>query len=499
MPFFNPIITGFSADPSVCRVGKDYYLVNSSFAYMPAIPIYHSQDLVNWEQVGNALLELPEIDNYNLDINGGVWAPTIRYNKGTFFICAAVEKVGNLIIHSMDVAGKWSKPIWIKSGGIDPSLYFEDDRAYFCTNDWTVLNPGIQLGEIDPFTGEVLSDFKCIYEGAGGGWLEAPHVYHYGEWYYLLAAEGGTYTGHMEIAARAKALYGPYEDCPYNPILTNRNDVTKEVSCTGHGDLVTDNKGNIFMIHLGCRPGLLGISPLGRETFLSVIKMVEGWPIVDGKMAGIYMDYPAFNGVIQSEKVFYDDFKSVEWPLQWQFLRGKGREYLERKVDGLHSHGKSFAFIRQIDIDFEFEVTVENINLQEDEKAGVLIFLSEDFWGFWGITKKDEDYYICLIQRADNLKQKLFSDKISSKDFPITINVSGNRNKYNFKCDALGCDNVPEISTRFFSPMILQRSFTGTMNGIGIWAEHDNSFANFNNLKVKSIRKKIADTRENKK
>lgn len=284
MKYHNPIIPGFNPDPSICRVGEDYYLVTSSFEYFPGIPIYHSRDLVNWEQLGNCLTCPQGFPYAKVGDSGGVWAPTIRYETGTFYVTATFDSCGNFLVTASDPAGPWSEPVWVNVGGIDPSLYFEGGRAYYCTNQ--SLHSGqeeITLWEINVNTGVVLGEGKTLWTGIGGGHLEAPHIYHIGKYYYLLTAEGGTSFNHMVTVARSSSLWGPYAGCPGNPILTNVHDTEKSVLCTGHGDLFQDHQGSWWMVHLSIRTARRTMSHLGRETFLTPVFWQDDWPCVSNK------------------------------------------------------------------------------------------------------------------------------------------------------------------------------------------------------------------------
>lgn len=197
----NPIIKGFNPDPSVCRAGDDYYLVTSSFQYFPGVPLYHSKDLVNWEQIGHVLsresqLPLKEARSWN-----GIYAPTIRYNNGKFYmITTNVTSNGNFIVTATDPRGAWSEPILLDIPGIDPSLFWDDDgRCYYCG-----AADGITFCEINPDTGEKLSTPKTIWYGTGGRYPEAPHIYKKDGWYYLMIAEGGTEFAHGVTIARSR-------------------------------------------------------------------------------------------------------------------------------------------------------------------------------------------------------------------------------------------------------------------------------------------------------
>jgi xylan 1,4-beta-xylosidase len=273
----NPVIAGFFPDPSVCRVGEDYFLVCSSFEYFPGVPIFHSRDLVSWRQIGNVLdrpsqLELPP-DTY---ASRGVFAPTIRHHDGTFYLVTTNVRIWrHLIVTATDPAGPWSEPVYFDLPSIDPSLAWDD--AGRC---WLTL-AGTTNYRIDPITGEVFEGPIPLWAGTGGQYPESPHLYRIGEWWYLLLSEGGTHTGHAVSVARSRDVNGPFEPGPVNPILTHRG-TNQPIQATGHADLVEDTDGNWWMVLLGIRAR--GQWPpfhvLGRETLLAPVRWVDGWPVV---------------------------------------------------------------------------------------------------------------------------------------------------------------------------------------------------------------------------
>ena len=275
--FDNPVIPGVHPDPSVCRVGEDYYLVCSSFEYFPGVPLFHSRDLVHWRQIGNVLdrpsqLPLPA----DSPASGGIYAPTIRHHDGRFWVITTnVDGGGNFIVTAERPEGPWSDPVWIDLPGIDPDLAWDEDGS--C---WSAVH-GVQICRIDPVAGKVLEGPLPAWPGTGLQWPEAPHLFRVGEWWYLLIAEGGTERGHTVAVARARSPRGPWEPCPTNPILTHRG-TDHPIQSTGHADLVTTPDGQWWMVLLATRPR--GYSPgfhvLGRETFLAPVRWVDGWPQV---------------------------------------------------------------------------------------------------------------------------------------------------------------------------------------------------------------------------
>lgn len=284
MQYRNPILPGYHPDPSICRVGGDFYLVNSSFEFFPGVPVYHSRNLVDWTLTGHCLTRRTQLELAGCRNSGGIYAPTIRWHKGTFYmITTNVTDRGNFVVHTDDIHGAWSDPAWIDQGGIDPSLFWdEDDRCYYCSTGTLNGVRGIVAFEINPVSGEILSDKKIISEGCGGQCAEGPHIYKRNGYYYLMIAEGGTEYAHRETIQRAQNIWGPYEACPHNPILSHKEYKKSEIQATGHADLVEDQNGNWWMVFLGIRRFCHTLlHNLGRETFLAPVTWdAAGWPVV---------------------------------------------------------------------------------------------------------------------------------------------------------------------------------------------------------------------------
>ncbi|NUP16172.1 MAG: glycoside hydrolase family 43 protein [Streptomyces sp.] len=273
----NPVIGGFHPDPSVCRVGDDYYLVCSSFEYFPGVPLFHSRDLVHWRQIGNVLDRPGQLELGNdVPASAGIYAPTLRHHDDRFYlITTAVGAGGNFLVSSDRPEGPWSDPVWIDLPGIDPDLAWDEDG-----NCWCAV-AGVRVARIDPATGKVLEGPLPVWSGSGRQHPEAPHLYRIGDWWYLLLAEGGTALGHSVSVARARSPRGPYEPAPANPVLTHSG-TDLPIQCTGHADLVQAPDGTWWMLLLATRPS--GFFPhfhvLGRETFLTPVEWVDGWPRV---------------------------------------------------------------------------------------------------------------------------------------------------------------------------------------------------------------------------
>lgn len=278
----NPILPGFHPDPSICRVGDSYYLVCSTFEFFPGIPVYRSRNLTDWHCIGHVLTRPSQLNLIGTPHSGGIYAPTIRYHGGVFFVTVTnVSGGGNFIVHTKDPSDLWSDPVFVKQHGIDPSLLFADDTCYFLSTEDETGNVGIYMCEIDPMTGERKTPERLLTKGCGGRNAEGPHLYKISGKYYLMLAEGGTEYGHHETMLRSDHPYGPYEPCPYNPILSHADIFDSPVSCTGHADLVDDVNGRLWMVALGVRtlPGVF-LHNLGRETFLAPVRWEDGWPFV---------------------------------------------------------------------------------------------------------------------------------------------------------------------------------------------------------------------------
>ncbi len=299
----NPILAGFYPDPSLCRVpaknasdADDYYLVNSTFAYFPGIPIFHSRDLVNWTQLGHVIERPTQLKYDGLGVTRGLFAPTINYHDGTFYVlCTMVDGGGNFLVTATNPAGPWSDPVWLGFDGIDPSLFFDDDgRAWLVNNgnppDNHPLYSGhraIWIQEFDPAAKKLTGPRSIIVNGGADlskkpVWIEGPHLLKRAGWYYLCCAEGGTSIQHSQVILRSKSPTGPFVPWEKNPILTQRElDGTAPlaVTCTGHADLVVGPDGNWWSVFLGCRPFAGEYWTTGRETFLLPVTWTDdGWP-----------------------------------------------------------------------------------------------------------------------------------------------------------------------------------------------------------------------------
>lgn len=320
--YANPVIAGFHPDPSVCRVGDEYFLAASSFTYWPGVPMFRSRDLVDWTQIGNALDRPSQLDLSRATPleSLGVFAPTLRHHDGRFWMITTVFTPAgpdNLFVTAEDAAGPWSEPVRVSIAGIDPDLAWADDGV--C---WVHHSDGqrIQRCAIDTGTGEVLDGPEPTWSGTGSQFPEAPHVFQKDGTWYLLIAEGGTERGHGVSIARGPSPTGPWEGHPANPILTHRS-TDRPIQNTGHADLVEATDGSWWMVLLGTRPrgGSPGWFVLGRETFLAPVRWADGWPQVDPVELTVAQRPPGPSDA--SPAAHHDDFDAPVLDPRWVSVR----------------------------------------------------------------------------------------------------------------------------------------------------------------------------------
>ncbi|RRR99860.1 glycoside hydrolase family 43 protein [Glycomyces terrestris] len=312
-----PVVSGFHPDPTVCRVGDDYYLAHSSFEYFPGAPIFHSRDLVSWRQIGNILDRRGQFLRGDGRPSGGIYGSTLRHHEGRFyFVTTNVGDAGSgqTIVSAEDPAGTWSDPVFVPEAvGIDPDLAWDEDGT--CYLSWTgtvggddAAGNGVWQGRLDMKTGGFEAPPYRVWQGSGLAYPEAPHMYRVDSHWYLLLAEGGTERGHSVTIARAERPEGPWEPCPRNPVLSHRS-TPHPVQNTGHADLVQTASGEWAAVYLAVRPG--GFTPsfhvLGRETFLAGVDWVDGWPVFDESRYEFAPDDTAFE----------DDFTAPALGLRW--------------------------------------------------------------------------------------------------------------------------------------------------------------------------------------
>lgn len=433
--YTNPVIPGFHPDPSICRAGEDYYLVTSSFEYFPGVPLFHSRDLIHWRQIGHCLTRPSQLPLAKAWPSQGIYAPTIRYHQGRFYMITTNNSGGgNFIVWTDDPAGEWSEPLWVDKPGIDPSLLFDDDGTVYFTA------VGNFQGRIDMATGRVTERVGQIWPGSGGKHPEGPHLYKIHGRYYLLIAEGGTDYGHMATMARSDSPWGPFVPSPHNPILSHRS-IDSPIQCTGHGDLVEDHRGNWWLVFLGTRPkGFHPCTPLGRETFLAPVQWTaDGWPVV-GNNGRVELEMetnglPAHPWPVTPVR---DDFDQPRLDCRWTFLRNPyARDWsLTDRPGWLRLNGSAvtpgdldspaWAGRRQQHHCCTAATLMDFRPQHEHEEAGLMVFMNAGH--HYEIARRGEQ--IIVRRRIGGLTAEVA--KRPAPDGPLHLAIEANERMYRF-------------------------------------------------------------------
>jgi xylan 1,4-beta-xylosidase len=435
----NPVVQGFYPDPSVTRVGKDYYLVNSTFAWFPGLPVFHSTDLVHWTQIGNAIDRPGMLDFKRLGLSRAVFAPSIEHHDGLFYITnTCVDCGGNFLITAKDPKGPWSDPVWLPDvGGIDSALFFDDDgRAWIVNNDdppEKVEYQGhraIWIQEYDPKAQKtfgprtVLLD-KGVNPAAKPIWPEGPHILKRSDglkkdgWYYLVAAEGGTAEGHSQVVLRAKSVLGPYVPYAGNPILTQRGlpkDRPLPITSAGHADLVDTPDGKWWATFLAVRPYGDDLYNTGRETFLLPVEWKGGWPVI--LPAGATIPYvkaapklpalpaPPTSGPFTAA----EPFAGPELPKSWMTMRIPTSRWWSVKGGTLNLQARAAKIgdndqpsvwaRRQQHMNATVSTTVRFTPKADGDKAGLVALQNDDFYWFVGLVRDGGRTLVRVEKRA---------------------------------------------------------------------------------------------------
>ena len=334
----NPILRGFNPDPSIIRVGEDYYIATSTFEWFPGIQIHHSRDLKNWNLVSRILTRRSQADMLGVPDSCGVWAPCLSYDKGTFYLVYTNVKsfdgtwkdTPNFMVTTNEILGEWSDPIYLNASGFDGSLFHDDDGRKWYTSMLVDHRQGkffggIILQEYDHLKKKLIGKSKHIFEGTELGLTEGPHIYKKDGYYYMALAEGGTEYGHAFSLVRSQSIHGPYEIHPNNPLVTSRNNPDLYLQKTGHGDFVQTQGGDWYAVFLTARPlSKLGRCITGRETAIQKVTWEEGkWPVLaHGNSEALELvdapDLPDYNFEVDPAR---NDFDSAELSINFQSLR----------------------------------------------------------------------------------------------------------------------------------------------------------------------------------
>jgi xylan 1,4-beta-xylosidase len=506
--FYNPILQGCYPDPSITAKGGDYYLVCSSFAMFPGVPIFHSKDLVNWTQIGHVLDRTSQLQVHDCGISAGIYAPQILYNpKNETFYMITTEfsgGFGNIIVKTKDPLQGWSDPIKLNFNGIDPSIFFDEDgKAYIVHNDAPdkgkelynghrvikIWDYDVEKDQIIPGTDKMIVD---------GGvdllkkpiWIEAPHLYKKDGRYYLMCAEGGTGGWHSEVIFVSDSPKGPFKPASNNPILSQRYLNPKRanmVDWAGHADLVKTPEGKYYGVFLAVRPNEKGRVNTGRETFILPVDWSGEFPVFENGLVPLESKLKMPKGMENKTGkdgffpngnfTFTDDFTASKLDYRWIGLRGPREDFIVSSKKGLlinpfatnikEVKPTSTLFYRQQHISFTAIVTLTFQPQTEKELAGITCLQSERFNYVFGITKKDEDYYL-LLERTFRGKSTIVANaKIDVKN-PVQLKVKAVGDNYEFSYSTNGTDFVNlggAVSGDILSTNIAG-GFTGALIGL---------------------------------
>jgi len=429
--FRNPIIPGFQPDPSIVRVRDDYYLVNSSFTFFPGLPVYHSRDLVNWEQIGNAIDRPGQFDFSGLGIARAIFAPTIRWHDGSFYIVGTcVDCGGNFLISAIDPKGPWSDPQWLQSiDGVDPDLFIDSDGRAWIANNGPPQGPAaytgqraIWLQELDLTAKKMVGPRSVIVNGGVDIarqpiWIEGPHLIKKGSWYYLIAAEGGTASGHSEVVFRSANVAGPYVPGADNPILTQRDlDPARPVpvAAAGHADFVEAGDGHWWSVFLATRPYEANLSNMGRETFLLPVTWRYDWPLIlppKTPVPYILPRPPLPTALVVDRSRWRDSFDSPALAPDWEMMRTPTESWyslrqlpggltLQARAVSVSSRGNpSFLGKRQRHEDAVVETELRYTPVRQGDRAGLVAFADERHHYFLGLCQTAKGPMLVVAER----------------------------------------------------------------------------------------------------
>jgi xylan 1,4-beta-xylosidase len=485
--YSNPVVSGFHPDPSVVRVGEDYYMVNSTFQYFPAIVISHSKDLVNWEIIGHAVTNSEELDLSELNDSHGIWAPDISYYNGTFYIFATLRLNGGaeeaaykmirrqLVVKSDRPEGPYSKPVFIDVDGIDPSHFVDDDGSHYM-----LLNPKVRLVRLNDECTEAVSEPITIWEGTGKNSPEGPHLLKKDGYYYAILAEGGTEYNHSVTVGRSKSLYGPFENCPYNPVLKQNNPEAK-IQRSGHCKLVQTQKGEWWAVYLCSRLNEGKFSTLGRETALDPVQWTEdGWFTINNLQGPSEIQIAPNLPEVKFEEKYFDDFDSDKLSLIWQFVRNPNKEDYSlterpgyyRIYTGKHDlnsiHGKNTLLRREKHHHYSASIKLEFHPSNNGEEAGMTTYYSTNTYIKLGLTYDNGLKLRLTENRADIVSVISEVDGIRQGVLYLKVVVNKQKRKFFYSYDNENWLIVGVVDSATYlsdEGSTEKKRFTGTMVG----------------------------------
>ncbi len=454
--YFNPIIAGFYPDPSICRKGDDYYLVNSSFSYYPGVPIWHSKDLVSWKQIGHVLDRPSQLKLNGLELSEGIFAPTIRYNEAnnTFYmICTVVSGIKNFLVKTNDLSKGWSEPILLPEvRGIDPSIFFDDNGKAYITNGGPPSvskykgYKAIWLYEYDTQTDKIVGKGKRIAEGGIDTtkhplWLEGPHIYKVKNKYYLMCAEGGTGEEHSEVIFQSDKIDGDYKPCAINPILTQRDVEEKrpnKFTSTGHADLVQTKNGDWYAVFLATRPYRTDYYNTGRETCLLPVTWKNDIPVIldSGKVMPLIVNKNGLNkngNRPTGNFIWKDDFNAPTLSFEWNMIRTpeenwyrieNGKLILSAIEKNIYNKvNPAFLGRRQQHITFTAKTAFAFTPKTDNELAGMVLLQNESNNIVVGKTIQNGKMVLLAENRIKGVNSTVAALEIPAMDVDATVSI----------------------------------------------------------------------------
>lgn len=435
----NPVQRGFFPDPSVIRVGEDYYMVNSSFQYFPAIPISHSRDMVHWHIIGHAIADSDWLDLNDIKDSHGIWAPDIEYVDGKFYIYAPLRLNGDgtrgknvlrrqLVMVSDKPEGPYSKPVCIEVDAIDPSLFVDDDGSRYM-----VIAHAAQTVPLTADGLAVAGEKREVWGGTGERCPEGPHIMKKDGWYYAMVAEGGTGYGHGINVARSRELYGEYKESPFNPVMRQKNP-DAPIQRAGHGKLVQDSNGQWWCYYLCGRPNGGKYTTVGRETAMDPVRWTEdGWFVInEGNGPSLTQTAPDLPECVWERNLF-DDFDDTKLNLEWEFVRNpdNGSWSLTERPgyfriwtkDGQLNEirSKNTLLRREQELSYTAETKVEFYPDRNGEQAGLTCYYSTATYARCAVCYEEGRKLQLVINR--NHGEELIAEIADIEEKPVFIRV----------------------------------------------------------------------------
>ena len=513
--FYNPILQGCYPDPSITRKGNDYFLVTSSFALFPGVPIFHSNDLVNWKQIGHVLDRKSQLKVHDSGISAGIYAPAIKYNpyNDTFYMITTqfAGDIGNMVVKTKDPFKGWSEVQKLNFGGIDPSLFFDDNgKAYVIHNDAPDRGKEryeghrvIKIWEYDLEKDQVIPGTNQIIVDGGVDitqkpiWIEAPHIYKKNGSYYLMCAEGGTGDWHSEVIFTSDHPKGPYTPAANNPILSQRYlhpDRENKVDWAGHADLVEGPDGKYYGVFLAIRPNEQNRVNTGRETFILPVDWGGKYPVFENGLIPLEPKQKMPQGVANmtgkegffpnGNFIFRENFRSPTLDYRWIGVRGPREDFVTSGKRGItftpfavnlkEVAPTSTLFYRQQHKCFTATTTLQYKPVSEKDLFGMVCYQSERFYYLFGITRKGEQDYL-VLQRTERGASTILASTPIETNRPLYLQISarGDDYRFNYSIDGELYHNLGGVVSGDILSTDIAGGFTGNLIGLHATSKND--------------------------